>query len=89
MDKQRVHISVVVDRAEAYNHTFFIFCNHVMLLFEKAHPNVMYRLRTKPSLLLLRLYNLFGSQSGLYADIALVVLECQTGLLGGFYSSYL
>ncbi|CDL97376.1 hypothetical protein BN891_2500 [Bacteroides xylanisolvens SD CC 2a] len=49
----------------------------------------MYRLRTKPSLLLLRLYNLFGSQSGLYADIALVVLECQTGLLGGFYSSYL
>ena len=55
----------------------------------KAHPNVMYRLRTKPSLLLLRLYNLFGSQSGLYADIALVVLECQTGLLGGFYSSYL
>ena len=45
----------------------------------------MYRLRTKPSLLLLRLYNLFGSQSELYADIALVVLEYQTGLLGGFY----
>ena len=38
MDKQRVHISVVVDRAEAYNHTFFIFCNHVMLLFEKLTP---------------------------------------------------
>ncbi len=33
--------------------------------------------------------NLFGSQSELYADIALAVLEYQTGLLGGFYSSYL
>ena len=32
-----VHL-MIDDRAEAYNHTFFIFCNHIMLLFEKLTP---------------------------------------------------
>ena len=38
VNEQRVHISVIVYRAKAYNHAFFVFCNHIMLFFEKLIP---------------------------------------------------
>ena len=54
------------------------------VVLRKAHSSVTYRLRTKPNLLLLRLYNLFGSQSELYADIRQVYLADFIHLISEF-----